>query len=168
MRIALAGLGTTGSHLARQLRPPEVLEISLFDIDQQRIGPVRGAIDRRVKAVSAAPDPDDPPDVTVLATPTGTHVDWAETMLAAGSHVVSIADDPDEVEALLGLDGLAARNDRSLVVGAGFCPGLSGILVRLAASQLDVVEAISVSWAGTAVPACARQHHWALKHSGQD
>lgn len=168
MKIALAGLGTTGSHLARQLRPPEVSEISLFDIDQGRIGPVRGALDRRIKAVSAAPDPDNPPDVTVLATPSGTHVERAEVMLAAGSHVVSIADDPDEVEALLGLDGLAARHGRSLVVGAGFCPGLSGILVRLAASQLDVVEAISVSKAGTAGPACARQHHWALKHSGQD
>ncbi len=168
MRIALAGLGTTGSHLARQLRPPEVSEVRLFDIDQRRIGPVRGALDGRVKALAAAPDPEDPPDVTILATPTGTHVERAESMLAAGSHVVSISDDPDEVDALLGLDGLARRHDRSLVVGAGFCPGLSGILVRHAASQLDVVEAISVARAGTAGPACARQHHRALKQSGQD
>lgn len=168
MRVALVGLGTTGSHLARQLRPPEVKELRLFDIADRRIGPVRGALDRRVTSLAGPPDPRDPPDVTVLASPTGTHVRWAETMLAAGSHVVSIGDDPDEIEALLALDGLAARHGRSLVVGSGFCPGLSGILARLAAGQLDVVEAISVSKAGTGGPACARQHHRALKRSGQD
>ncbi len=168
MRIALAGLGTTGAHVARQLRPPAVTELRLFDVDQRRLDPVRGALDRRVDVVSAAPDPDDPPDVTVLATPTGSHVDRAAQMLAAGSHVVSIADDQDEVEALLALDDVALRHGRSLVVGAGFCPGLSGVLVRLAASQLDVVEAISVAKAGTGGPACARQHHRALQQSGRD
>ncbi len=168
MRVALAGLGTTGSHLARQLRPPDVTELQLFDIDQKRIGPVKGALDSGVTAVSSAPDPANPPEVTVLATPTGTHVERAEAMLAAGSHVVSIADDPDEVEALLALDDLAVRHQRSLVVGGGFCPGLTGILTRFAASQLDAVDAISISKAGTAGPACARQHHRALKGSGRD
>jgi hypothetical protein len=82
--------------------------------------------------------------------------------------VVSIADDPDEVEQLLELDDLAARQQRSLVVGAGFCPGLSGILTRFAADRLHQVDAISVSRAGTAGPACARQHHRALKREGRD
>lgn len=168
MKVALAGLGTTGSHLARQLRPPDVTELHLFDVDQKVIGPVRGALDTRVTPVVAAPDPANPPDVTVLATPTGTHVQRAKEMLAAGSHVVSIADDPDEIEELLALDELATRHNRSLVVGGGFCPGLSGILTRFAASQLDVVDAISISKAGTAGPACARQHHRALKGHGRD
>ncbi|MEM9654868.1 MAG: hypothetical protein AAGA65_22445 [Actinomycetota bacterium] len=168
MRVSLAGLGTTGSHLARQLRPPDVTEIQLFDVDQQRIRSVRGALDRRIKAVSGAPDPEDPADVVVLATPAGNHAELAATMLAAGSHVVSISDDPDEVLALLDLDELAKANQRSLVVGAGFCPGLSGLLARLAADQLDAVDAINVSRAGTAGPACARQHHAALKNDGRD
>ncbi|MEM7272594.1 MAG: Gfo/Idh/MocA family oxidoreductase [Actinomycetota bacterium] len=168
MRIALAGLGTTGSHLARQLRDPDITEIRLFDIDQQRIRAVRGALDVRVSPRSGAPDPEDPPDVTVLATPAGGHVQLAAKMLEAGSHVVSISDDPDEVVGLLALDGLARSVDRSLVVGAGFCPGLSSLLVRFAADQLDLVEGISVSRAGTAGPACARQHHRALKHDGRD
>ncbi len=168
MKIALTGLGTTGSHLARQLRPPEVTEIQLFDIDPQRIGPVRGAIDRRVTVTSNAPDPKDPPDVTVLATPTGSHVEVAKTMLAAGSHVVSLADDPDEVEALLDLHELAVTNGVTMAVGAGFCPGLTGVLTRFAQGQLDAVEGISVAKAGTAGPACARQLHRALKNSGRD
>ncbi|MGH1491009.1 MAG: hypothetical protein ACRBK7_16715 [Acidimicrobiales bacterium] len=168
MKVALAGLGTTGSHLARQLRPPDVTEIQLFDIDEPRIGLIRAALDSGVDAMSSEPDPRNPPDVTVLATPTGTHVERAKTMLAAGSHVVSIADDPDEVEQLLALDGLATEHNRSLVVGGGFCPGLSGILARFAASQLDAVDAISISKAGTGGPACARQHHRALKQDGRD
>ena len=168
MKVALAGLGTTGSHLARQLRPPEVESIQLFDIDQQRIGPVRGALDRRIAVVSAAPSPADPPDVTVLATPTGTHVARAKEMLAAGSHVVSLADDPDEVEDLLELHDLAVSKGVVMAVGAGFCPGLTGILARYAEGQLDVVDAISVAKAGTAGPACARQLHRALKNSGRD
>lgn len=168
MRIALAGLGTTGSHLARQLRPPQVTELSLFDIDQQRIGSVRGALDRRVTVTAGAPDPDDPPDVTVLATPVGTHVERSRTMLAAGSHVVSLSDDPVEVQELLDLDGLATERGLTLAVGAGFCPGLSGVLTRYAERQLDIVDAISVAKAGTAGPACARQLHRALKNSGQD
>lgn len=168
MKIALAGLGTTGAHLARQLCPPQVEEIRIFDIDQRRIGPVRGALDRRLTVRPAAPDPSDPPDVTVLATPTGSHLDRAKTMLEAGSHVVSISDDPDEVQALLELNDLAEDRGLSLVVGAGFCPGLSDLLVRFAERKLDAIEAISVARAGTAGPACARQHHRALKNSGKD
>ncbi len=168
MKVALAGLGTTGSHLARQLRPPEVASIQLFDTDDKRAGPVRGALDRALSISSGPPSVDEPPDVTVLATPTGTHVDMARAMLAAGSHVVSIADDPDEVEALLALDGLATEQGLTLAVGAGFCPGLSGVLARFAESQLEIVEAISVAKAGTAGPACARQLHRSLKNSGRD
>lgn len=168
MKLALAGLGTTGSHLARQLRHPSIAELRLFDIDQRRIRAVRTALDHRVGPRAGAPDPDDPPDVTILATPTGGHTELAARMLRAGSHVVSISDDPDEVLGLLALDGLARSAERSLVVGSGFCPGLSGLIVRFAADQLSLVEGISVSRAGTAGPACARQHHQALKRDGRD
>ena len=104
----------------------------------------------------------------MVATPVGNHAELAAEMLTAGSHVVSISDDPDEVGALLDLDQLARDNDRALVVGAGFCPGLSCVLARYAADQLDQVDAINVSRAGTAGPACARQHHHALKSDGRD
>lgn len=168
MNVSLAGLGTTGSHLARQLRPPDVAVINLYDVDEGRIRSVRGALDRRIQVSAGAPDPTNPPDVVVLATPTGNHTDVAASMLAAGSHVVSISDDPGEVVELLDLDELAKEHQRSLVVGAGFCPGLSDLLARYAADQLDVVDAINISRAGTAGPACARQHHWALKNDGRD
>ncbi len=164
----MVGLGTTGSHLARQLRGPDVERIGLFDPNEARIGPVRGAIDRSITVDSGPPSPDDPPDVVVLAGPTGTHLDTAKALLDAGSHVVSISDDPAEVERLLDLDALAVARRRSVVVGAGFCPGLSEILARWAGDQLDRVEGVSVATAGTGGPACARQHHRALKQESRD
>ena len=89
-------------------------------------------------------------------------------MLRAGSHVVSLADDPDEVESLLELHDIAVAKGLTLAVGAGFCPGLTGVLARYADGKLDAVDAISVAKAGTAGPACARQLHRALKQSGRD
>ncbi len=168
MRIALVGLGTTGSHVARQLRSADIEQLDLFDTDADRIHQVRKAVDPSLEGSSAAPDPRNPPVVTILATPCGTHAELAAEMLSAGSHVVSLSDDPIEVEAMLALDDIARDRGRSLVVGAGFCPGLTGVLARYAAGQLDVVEEISVARAGTAGPACARQHHRALKTTGRD
>ncbi len=168
MRIALTGLGTTGSHLARQLRPPQVTELSIFDIDRKKMRSVEGALDPQVEVKRRAPDPQNPPDVTVIATPVGSHVAVARDMLTAGSHVISLSDDPAEVQELLDLDEVACGAGLTLAVGSAFCPGLSGVLTRLAASQLDVVDAISVSKAGTAGPSCARQLHRALKNPGQD
>ena len=168
MRVAVSGLGTTGSHLARQFRSPDVDGILLHDPDPRRVGPVRGAVDRVLQVEVGTLRPDDPPDVVVLAGPVGTHAEPARTMLEAGSHVVSISDDPEEVEELLALDALALRRNRSMVVGAGFCPGLSEILARWTADQLDEITAITVSTAGTGGPACARQHHRALKSEARD
>lgn len=168
MRVAIVGLGTTGSHLARQLRQPDVEHVQLHDPDESRVRSVRGALDPDVGVEAGQPSPSDPPDVVVLAGPTGTHLEPARTMLDAGSHVVSISDDPSEVEQLLALDPLAVERGRSVVVGAGFCPGLSEILARWAGDQLDRVVGISVATAGTGGPACARQHHRALKQEARD
>lgn len=168
MRIAVIGLGTTGSHLARQLRPPEVDHVYLHDPDEDRVAAVRGALDRHLDISTGPPTPGDPPDVVVLAGPVGTHIEPARALLAAGSHVVSISDDPNEVEQLLALDPEANDRGRSVVVGAGFCPGLSEILARWAGDQLDRVEGVSVATAGTGGPACARQHHRALKRDARD
>ncbi|MCU1504939.1 MAG: hypothetical protein JWM12_4293, partial [Ilumatobacteraceae bacterium] len=49
-----------------------------------------------------------------------------------------------------------------LVVGAAMAPGLSGLLARYLADQLDVVEELHVAVNGTGGPACARRHHDAL------
>ncbi|MGI9613562.1 MAG: hypothetical protein ACR2QO_11665 [Acidimicrobiales bacterium] len=171
MRVALVGLGTTGSHVARQLMRAPCTEIAVADVDVRRLDRVLPALRSVAGDISIRrdePDPADPADVVMLAGPVGTHTKAAASMLAAGSHVVSLSDDPDECKQLLALDETARGLGRSVVVGAGFVPGLSCVLARFAADQLDVVEMISVYKAGTGGPACARQHHRALQSDGED
>ena len=171
MRLALVGLGTTGSHLARQLVRAPATEVSVADADNRRLDrvvPALRSVAGDIEIRRDQPDPADPADVVVLAGPAGTHAKLASSMLAAGSHVVSVSDDPVECAQLLALDETARRSGRTVVVGAGFVPGLSCVLARFASEFLDEVEVISVYKAGTGGPACARQHHRALKSDGHD
>ncbi|MBI4883316.1 MAG: hypothetical protein HY826_04600, partial [Actinobacteria bacterium] len=100
-------------------------------------------------------------DLVVLAHP-APHVQLARRLLQSGTSVVSISDDLDDVRGLLALEPEAAANSVVLVVGAGMAPGLSGLLARYLAGQLDSLEEIHVAIHGTAGPECARQHHQAL------
>ena len=101
-------------------------------------------------------------DVVVLATPTGTHAELARELLANDISVVSASDSLHDVGALLELDAEARERDCSVVVGAGFSPGLSCVLARHAAGDFTSVDEIHVAMSGTGGPACARQHHDAL------
>lgn len=174
MHLALIGVGTTGSHVARQLLQNGITRLTLHDTDSGELQRVTKAVrdvandDISVEAATDESEMVDPPDAVVIASPAGNHAAVAEAWLRRGSHVVSISDDPVEVSALLDLDAVAKRKDRCVVVGAGFAPGLSCVLARFAVDKLDAVDVISVYKAGTGGPACARQHHRALKQNGHD
>lgn len=177
IQAQVIGLGASGSHCARQLattlngRPGSSLHLVDTDVERQaRVVDATGQCATALPIELASPmDRASAPSstVTVLATPVGTHVELAESLLRRGSHVVSMSDGTADVEGLLALDTLARDHDRSLVVGAGFAPGVTDLLARLAAMRLDVVDEISVAKAGTGGPACARQHHRALKTPGR-
>ena len=82
--------------------------------------------------------------------------------IRAGVPVVSLGDDLDDVRSIAHLDGMAREHGATVVVGAGMAPGLSGLLARMLACSLDVVDEVHVAVHGTAGPECARQHHDAL------
>ncbi|MFV0523033.1 MAG: hypothetical protein ACK5RL_00855 [Acidimicrobiales bacterium] len=168
MRIAVVGLGATGSHVARQLVTHPVDELIVHDRSARQQGLVVQALRAVVpdaRLITAdPPDVAHPPDVVVLAVPVGRHVAEARRWVRAGAHVVSVSDGLADVEGLLALDGLAGRHHRSIVVGAGFVPGLSCLLARVMAEQFDEVSTVATFTAGTGGPACARQHHRALKN----
>ncbi len=168
--VAVAGLGTTGSHIVRHLvddlSPP--LALRLHDTDPNAESRAGRLVGERAPVEFGPVSAAEAPEVAILATPCGDHAAVASELLAAGSHVVSISDSPDDIDALLELDGLARRVGRSLVVGAGMAPGLGCLLARHAGNQMDAVDSINVAKAGTAGPACARQHHRALKMPGRD
>lgn len=163
--IGIVGLGATGAHVARQLRGESEIEVLGYDVNLARLNEVVEAIGANVRSSTRwLPGA----SVVVLAGPVGEHVTQAEAFLDRGVHVISLSDGPADVEGLLALDAYARTKGLSVLVGAGFAPGLSCLLARFAADGLDVVEEIAVAKAGTAGPACARQHHRALKSDGRE
>ena len=100
--------------------------------------------------------------IIVLAT-AGSHAPLAAELVAGGTHVVSTSGSIDDVRALLDLDDDARAAGASLVVGAAASPGLTGLLARHVAGRLARCDELHVAVHGTAGPACAREHHRALR-----
>ena len=144
--IAVVGSGVVGSRLAKRLAS----------------GPDRRIVqvDGRAVDLSSTPFLDDV-TVAVFAHP-GPHHRETVVLLDRGISVISVSDQVDDVDAMLGESDRAERIGATLVVGAGMSPGLVGSIARLLVDQLHTVDEIHVALHGTAGPACARQHHRAL------
>jgi len=100
--------------------------------------------------------------VVVLAM-AGPHAATAADLLRAGVHVVSTSGAVDDVRELLDLDDTARAAGATLVVGAAVSPGLSGLLARELVGRLAGCDELHIARHGTAGPACAREHHRALR-----
>ena len=135
--IHVVGDGVTGSRIIRLLADRPVI-----------------VHDGRWNAVTAAR----PGDVALLVSG-GDHVALAHGALRRGLHVVTVGDSVEDTNDVM---ALTVPDGSTLVVGAAMSPGLSGLIARHLASQLDAVDEIHVAIHGTAGPACAREHHRAL------
>lgn len=171
MHVAVLGIGAVGARAARQLASSEqVTKLTLADVVPGRAdGAVRSIADLgRTAAAASVEGWAEGAQVGVLASPAGDHRRQAERLLEQGAHVVSTSDDVDEVVALLDLDAEARARGLSVVIGAGFAPGLTDVLAAHAASTFDSVEEVHVAKVGTAGPSCARSHHQALTGEALD
>jgi saccharopine dehydrogenase-like NADP-dependent oxidoreductase len=163
VRVLLVGAGAVGARAARQLLSSEDAPdaVLVADLDPRRVSTVCDSLGSPSAPWRWAADEIAPGDVVLLASPTG-HRLAAEQALERGAHVVSASDDIEVVSGLLALDAEARERKLSVVVGAGFCPGLSCVLARHAAAAFDSVDEVHVAKSGTGGPACARTHHEAL------
>jgi len=169
MRIAMIGVGAVGTRLARQVvSGDESCEVVLRDEQEARVQAVAESLGAQASIDHQAYDAWVDVDVAVLAGPAGSHAATARTFLARGVSVVSVSDAVDDVRALLALDAEARERQVSVVVGAGFAPGLSCVLAVHAASGFDHVDEIHIAKVGTGGPACARHHHHALSRQAVD
>jgi saccharopine dehydrogenase-like NADP-dependent oxidoreductase len=164
VRIGILGTGVVGARAARQVAATAgVEEVLVHDRDE-------AAERRTVSALAGTVRPVHEPaleglDAVVVATPSP-QAPHARRLIAAGTPVVATSDDWADVAALLALGPAADRAGVPLVVGAAFAPGLSCLLARYGATQLDRVDEVYVAKHGTGGPACARQHHRALSRRG--
>ncbi len=74
----------------------------------------------------------------------------ARAAIEAGVPLVTLCDDYDAAEEVLGLDSAAKEKKVTVLTGCGLSPGLSNVLARKAAEQLERVDAINVAWAASA------------------
>ena len=158
MRVAVVGAGAVGARVARQLAATEAID-AIFVVTDSRPALVEGLGPRSYLAHDLVGLD---LDVVVLAKGAGNEADVARRQLESGRHVVSTADAPDTIAALLDLDALARAHRCACVVGAGFAPGLSGLLARHLAREFEHVDEVHVAKSGTGGPTCAREHHRAL------
>lgn len=169
MRVAVCGLGAVGARAARQLASTsDVEEVVLRDPRDDRLHEVAASLGD--VATAEPPSVTGPPDadVVVLAGPPGEHGREAAALVERGTPVVSTSDAVTDVEALLDLGPLAEARGVNVVVGAAFAPGLTCLLARHAADAFDHVGEVHVARLGTGGPACAHQHHRALRGTAID
>jgi len=179
--VVVCGLGAVGSRAARQLASsPEVDRLVVVDREAHRaeavarsLGPVAehrpwhlDLLRDADALLLAAPFNPPIPVRGRAAAPVGAHL--VELAVRQRVAVVSIADGISDVEALLALDPEARAAGVPVVIGAAMAPGLSDVLARLAAQDVDDVDEVHVSKAGTGGPACAREHHRALGDEALD
>jgi saccharopine dehydrogenase-like NADP-dependent oxidoreductase len=173
LNIAVVGAGAVGARAARQLASTaDVDRIIVSDPDDAKVETIVQALgaDRAGATTGDEQTAEVHPDVSVavLAGPRTTHTALARRYLEAQVPVVSVADDIDDVRALLELDDLARARGVSVVVGAGFAPGLTCVLAAHAAALFEQIDEIHVAKVGTGGPACASTHHRALGSSALD
>lgn len=165
MRVGVVGAGAVGARAARQLvSSTAVARVLIDDEDEGRAAAVVASLGDDQASVSDSRDV----DVMVLTLPGWEHAVRARELLERGVPVVSVADGIDDVRALLELDGLAREREVSLVIGAGFSPGLTCVLAAHAAASLDQVDEVHIAKVGTGGPSCAQAHHRALAGEALD
>jgi len=161
MKVYVSGLGAVGTSVVTNLIEYGNGNFTIFLDESNELGcqalKAQYGNDVHISSLDVCQ-----PDLSILAGPSGSQIKQAEALLNVSSNIISTSDDLFEVNQFLELDDLARSKNLSVVVGAGFMPGISCLLVRLAAHDLDQINTIMVSKVGTAGPACARQHHRAL------
>jgi len=168
MRVVIFGAGATGARVARQLRSSG--KVACVEIRDQQESKARLLVETLGSGTEFGEGRQigGDTDAVVLATPPGSQAAVARRAVHRGVPVVATSNQMSEVRRLLTLEQEALHHRVPVVIGAGFMPGLTGLLARHAATELDQVDEIHVAKVGTGGPACARQHHRALSSTGLD
>ncbi|SVA95349.1 uncharacterized protein METZ01_LOCUS148203, partial [marine metagenome] len=169
MQALILGAGAVGARVARQLLVADTVDrVVLRDTSADRLAWASRTLGDRAD-IQHHPFPSSmDADVVVVASPRGTQLAAVRAAVAAGRPTVTILDDLAETVAILGLQPANRQVAAPVVVGAGFCPGLSCVLAAHGMAWFDEVEELHVAKMGTGGPACALVHHRALSRLSYD
>jgi lysine 6-dehydrogenase len=158
MKVVLLGLGFHGRGIAYDLAGSEPrIDLTVLDRDDERsreVGTKAGVPWGTVDVTDSAALRDALAGADLVVNAVGpyhlTALGVIEAALEAGVHYVDMNDDHEVAEALL-LDPTWDEGARSagitVLIDCGVVPGLSGMLVRQAADQLDRTERVSIRFA---------------------
>jgi lysine 6-dehydrogenase len=167
--LVLGGAGVVGRRVADELsRRPEVDEIVIAGRRQAEIEhTLQGLIAGEAAARAVFVDVTDPEAVAKQAAGASVAVSCAGPFLArdlpaargaiqAGIPYVSLGDDVSGTRQVLDLSESARAAGVTVVTGCGFSPGITGLLVALAARETPVVEDVEISVAMSLLDAKGR------------
>ncbi|MGZ0228474.1 MAG: hypothetical protein ACKVKO_00730 [Acidimicrobiales bacterium] len=163
MRLAIVGCGAVGGQIARRIPSNTIDQLVL--VDHSQADDLASQLGAYAKSAPIVP-PD--VDVVVIASRWGSQTAVARQAIRSGASVVAVADSMEDVRGLLALNVEAQERGQTIVVGAGFSPGLTGVMALHASTWMSVVDEIHIAKVGTGGPWCARQHHRALGNPGLD
>jgi saccharopine dehydrogenase-like NADP-dependent oxidoreductase len=156
--LLLGGSGVVGQRVSEGLAArAEVTELVIAGRNRSGIErTVERLANKAVVATAASVDVTDPNEVAAHATGADVAISCAGPFLArdasaaqgaikAGVPYVSLGDDLTGTRNVLQLNESARAADVTIVTGCGFSPGITGLLVALAARETQVVEDVEIS-----------------------
>ncbi len=159
--LVLGGAGDMGSRTVRDLvKQPETESVVIADYNETAAKSLADDIGS-AKAVALWVDANDHDALVealrghnVVASALGPFYRFeakcASAAIEAGCDYVSLCDDYDAAQAVLELHDKALESGVTVLTGLGWTPGMSNVLARKAAEQMDEVEEINVSWGSSA------------------
>ena len=168
-KVGISGLGAVGSQLLQRLHARnDVDQLVIYDSDHYKLEKYR-RLDLEKIGISPSPKIEHGDmDLLFLCTPTGQHLEYAHRAVKQGISIISTSDRISDVLGLLSLEDAAKENKATVVAGVGFSPGLTCALAKFISEKLDFIDEIHIAKDGTGGPACARQHHRAMKRPSVD
>lgn len=155
--VLLVGVGAVGERAARELvETPGIDRVLVTDRRAERAAGVARATGAEVIDWNPShPVPEDV-DAVAAAVPEDDDLAVARAALEAGVAFASAADDHDAITELCACDMDARAAGVTVAAGCGLAPGLSDVLSRHAADQLDETDEVHVARFGAAGPASER------------
>lgn len=158
--VVLGGTGDMGKRAVKDLvKSPYVSELTIAGTNLSHAQNLAKKLGKNVKAIQI--DANHPETLIkamqgkdIAASAMGPFYKYEkvaiDAAINAGVNYVSICDDFDAVESVLSLDEKAKKSGLSILTGIGWTPGISNILAKKGANNLEKVEEINIYWAGSA------------------
>ena len=157
--VVLGGCGDMGSHAVRDLLAHSEAHITIADYRVDKAQALASELGERVEGVFV--DAEDPAslhgvlqgaDVAVGCIGPFYHFapKMARAAVRARVNYVDICDDWGPIEEMFGLDAEARNAGITLLCGMGWTPGITNVMARAGANELDEVNDIKIYWAGGA------------------